>query len=72
MLNLKTKDARLSRRELDCLRLAAHDKTIHETSEILNLSPRTIKSYRCKVMLKLGANTFIAALYNAMKAGIME
>lgn len=63
---------KLSKRELECLRLATNDKTILETSEILHLSPRTVKAYRASVMAKFKVSSFITAVYHAAKMGIVD
>lgn len=63
---------KLSRRELDCLRLASTDKTIDEIANLMNVSPRTVKGYRCQAMSKFGVRCYVAVMYRAMKMGLIE
>lgn len=72
-MNVKnTPSRKLSTRELDCLRLATTDKTIHEIATIMKVSPRTVKAYRCQAMSKFGVRCYVTVMYRAMKIGLIE
>jgi len=63
---------KLSKREIECLMWAARDKTIKETSELMALSPRTIKSYRFNVMIKVRKKSIAGTICYAMKNHLIE
>ncbi|MDF1761026.1 MAG: helix-turn-helix transcriptional regulator [Coxiellaceae bacterium] len=63
---------KLTLREVSCLQYAALDKSLVETAEIMYLSPETIKTYRRRVLAKLGCRTMTAALMIALQSGVMS
>lgn len=63
--------AKLSKREIECLRWAAFDKTVKETSKLMCLSPETVKGYRNNALNKTGFQTITGAVSYAIKYGIL-
>ena len=62
----------LSRREIECLRLAAHGRTIRESGDILGVSKRTVEYHLQKAMVTLGAETKIRAVVIAFGSGLAK
>jgi len=60
----------LSKREIECLRLAAHGRTIRESGDILGVSKRTVEYHLQKAMVTLGAETKIRAVVIAFGSGL--
>ncbi len=60
----------LSPRERQILQLAAEGKTIPEMAELLSLSPRTVETYRARLMEKLGIKDLRGLIVFAIKHGI--
>jgi DNA-binding NarL/FixJ family response regulator len=56
-LNKKSPIAHLTERELDVLHLLVEDKTNTEIADILEISVKTVPSYRSRLMRKLGVKT---------------
>lgn len=63
---------KLSKREIECLKWAAHDKSVKETSKLLCLSPETVKKYRENAMNKVGLQTITGAVYFVVKSGLLD
>ncbi len=62
----------LSRRELQILMMIAQAHKNNEIAETLNISPKTVSTYRKRLHEKLGVDTDIEMLHLAMKHGILE
>lgn len=62
--------APLSRRELDVLRLIVVGKTSAEAARILHLSPRSVETYRGRVMHKLDIHDLPGLVKYAIRRGI--
>lgn len=62
----------LSRRELQVLMMIAQGAKTQEISTILNLSPKTISTYRKRLHEKLAVNSDIEMLHLAMKHGVLD
>lgn len=62
----------LKKRELQCLQLAAEDKTITETAQALCLSYHTVKTHRRLLLKKLGCRTLVGALSMAQKLKVIK
>jgi DNA-binding CsgD family transcriptional regulator len=62
----------LSKREIDCLQVAAEGKTARETSEQLALATRTANFHINNAMNKLGASNKTHAVVLAMRMGLLE
>jgi two-component system invasion response regulator UvrY len=62
----------LSKRELQVLMMIAQGTKTQEISEILNLSPKTISTYRRRLHEKLDVNSDIEMLHLAMKHGVLD
>ena len=62
----------LTNRELDCLRLAANDKTMRETASALCIGLETVKTHRNTLLQKLGCHTIAGALMVAIQQGLFE
>jgi DNA-binding CsgD family transcriptional regulator len=60
----------LSKRELDVLRLIVEGKTSVEAARILHLSPRSVETYRSRVMQKLDLRDLPALVKYAIRRGI--
>jgi len=62
----------LSEREVEVLRLVAHGFTNAEIGEQLHLSPKTIDTYRRRVMAKLGLETRADLVDYALRHGLLK
>lgn len=62
----------LSMRETQVLMMIAQGTKTQEISEILNLSPKTISTYRKRLYEKLDVNSDIEMLHLAMKHGVLD
>jgi DNA-binding NarL/FixJ family response regulator len=60
----------LSQREREVLQLVVEGKTSVEIAEILSLSPKSIETYRSRLMLKLGINNIPSLVKFALLHGI--
>jgi DNA-binding NarL/FixJ family response regulator len=60
----------LSHREREVLQLVVEGKTSAEIAEILSLSPKSVETYRSRLMLKLGINNVPALVKFALLHGI--
>lgn len=63
---------RLSMRETQVLMMIAQGSKTQEISEILNLSPKTISTYRVRLYEKLNVHSDIEMLHMAMKHGVLD
>ena len=62
----------LSMRETQVLMMIAQGTKTQEISEILNLSPKTISTYRVRLFEKLDVSSDIEMLHLAMKYGVLD
>jgi len=62
----------LSNRELDVLRLIASGKTVSEIAESMNLSVKTISTYRTRILQKMSLSTNAALTTYAIRNGIVQ
>ena len=62
----------LSMRETQVLMMIAQGTKTQKISEILNLSPKTISTYRKRLHEKLDVNSDIEMLHLAMKYGVLD
>jgi len=62
----------LSMRETQVLMMVAQGTKTQQISEILNLSPKTISTYRKRLYEKLDVNSDIEMLHLAMKHGVLD
>jgi DNA-binding NarL/FixJ family response regulator len=60
----------LSQREREVIQLVVEGKTSVEAAEILSLSPKSVETYRSRLMLKLGVNNIPALVKFALLHGI--
>jgi len=60
----------LSQREREVLQLVVEGKTSVEVAEILFLSPKSVETYRSRLMLKLGVNNIPSLVKFALLHGI--
>jgi DNA-binding NarL/FixJ family response regulator len=65
------KDA-LSARELAVLRLLAEGKRTKEVADLLGVSPKTVETYRSRLMHKLGIDNVPGLVRFAIRAGIVS
>ncbi|MEE8364421.1 MAG: response regulator [Gammaproteobacteria bacterium] len=63
---------RLSRREFQVMLMISHGQTNIEISETLCLSPKTISTYRLRVLEKLGAQNEVDLIKIAVEQGMIE
>jgi len=63
---------KLSMRETQVLMMIASGTRTQEISEILNLSPKTISTYRARLYEKLDVSSDIEMLQLAMKYGVLD
>ena len=61
----------LSRREREVLQLVVEGKTSVEIAEVLFLSPKSVETYRSRLMLKLGVGNIPALVRFSMQHGII-
>lgn len=62
----------LSMREIQVLMMVAQGTRTQQISEILNLSPKTISTYRKRLYEKLDVSSDIEMLHLAMKHGVLD
>lgn len=62
----------LSKRELQILMMIAQAHRNNEIAETLNISPKTVSTYRKRLHEKLGVTSDIEMLHLAMKHGILD
>jgi RNA polymerase sigma factor (sigma-70 family) len=60
----------LNTREREILQLVVEGKTTAEISELLSLSPKSVKSYRSRIMQKLGVNDLPGLVKFAIRHGL--
>jgi DNA-binding NarL/FixJ family response regulator len=60
----------LSRRERQILELVAEGKSTADTAKALFLSPKTVDTYRSRMMHKLGIDNFAALVRFAIQHGV--
>ena len=70
MLEAESPLARLSPRELEVLQLVVEGKSNAEIAEILCLSPKTIETYRSRLMHKLGIHDLPGLVKFAIQHGL--
>lgn len=63
--------ARLTPREIECLTLLAEGKSSKQIAAILNIHWKTVTTLIDNAKLKLEAETRIAAVVTAMRAGLI-
>ncbi|NVN98004.1 MAG: response regulator transcription factor [Geobacteraceae bacterium] len=69
-VNLKIPLEILSQREREVLQLVVEGKTSRQVAEILFLSPKSIETYRSRLMNKLGVNSFSSLVKFAVSHGV--
>jgi DNA-binding NarL/FixJ family response regulator len=62
----------LSNRELDVLRLLAEGQRTKEIAMTLDISAKTVETYRSRIMLKLDIDNLPGLVKFAIRAGISE
>lgn len=62
----------LSNRELQVLRYAALGYTANETAAMLSLSPKSVETYRARLMLKLGLHGRADLVRYALRHGLLS
>ncbi|WP_081629177.1 helix-turn-helix transcriptional regulator [Methylopila sp. M107] len=65
-------DVGLSRREIECLKWMRDGKTNWEIGHILGISENTVQFHTRNLMRKLGVNSRLAAVINALKLGAID
>jgi len=63
---------RPSRRELEVVRLLADGKSSKQIAATLNLSTRTVETYRARIMLKLNVRSVAEVVRYAVRTGIVQ
>lgn len=63
---------RLSDRERETLQLVVEGKTSAEIADILGLSPKTVETYRSRLMQKLGINDLPGLVKFAIQQGLIS
>ena len=61
----------LSSREREILRLVAEGRTSREIAERLSISPKTVDTYRSRLMRKLGVENLVALVKFAIRHGVI-
>lgn len=62
----------LSSREQEILRLVAEGKTSREIAERLSISPKTVDTYRSRLMRKIGVENLAALVKFAIRHGLIS
>lgn len=62
----------LSQRELQVMLMVCEGRSIQKISETLCLSPKTISTYRSRLLKKLGATTDVELTHLALRHGLIE
>jgi RNA polymerase sigma factor (sigma-70 family) len=62
----------LSEREREVLRLLAEGRRTKEIAERLGISPKTVETYRSRVMTKLGIDNLPGLVKFAIRAGLVS
>jgi len=62
----------LSKRELQILMMIVQAQKNNDIAQTLNISPKTVSTYRKRLHEKLGVNTDLQMLHLAMKHGILD
>ncbi|MGF1613868.1 MAG: response regulator [Gammaproteobacteria bacterium] len=62
----------LSRRELEVLLMVSEGKRNREISQRLCLSPKTVSTYRARLLSKLGVRTDVALAHIALRHGLVD
>jgi DNA-binding NarL/FixJ family response regulator len=62
----------LSEREAEVLRRLAEGQRIKEIADALNISAKTVETYRSRIMLKLGIDNLAELVKFAIRAGIIS
>lgn len=62
----------LSDREYQVLRLITSGKTIKEVATELSLSPKTVSTYRARVVKKIGVRSNAELIHYALQRGLVE
>ena len=65
-------DEKLSKRELQISMLLSDGAKVSAIAELLNLSPKTVYTYRYRIFDKLGIKSDVELTILAMKNGICE
>jgi DNA-binding CsgD family transcriptional regulator len=60
----------LSAQEREIVRLVAEGKSNTEAAAVLSLSPRTVETYRIRIMRRLGLPSFAALVKFAIRNGL--
>ena len=68
----KSPHERLSDRELEVLCMIASGKHIKEIAKEMHLSPYTVRTYRSRILQKMGVKTNVDLTRYAMKHGLIE
>jgi DNA-binding NarL/FixJ family response regulator len=67
----KTRHETLSERELDVLRLIASGQSLVQIADALNLSPKTITTYRARILEKVGVSSNAELGRYALESGLL-
>ena len=57
---------KLSRREIEVLKLICNEKTTQEVADKLSISKRTVDGHRQKILLKVGAKNIVGLVKYAI------
>ena len=63
---------RPSRRETDVVRLLAEGNSSKQIAAVLNLSTRTVETYRARIMIKLNMHSVAEIVRYAVRTGIVQ
>jgi RNA polymerase sigma factor (sigma-70 family) len=62
----------LSQREREILKLVAEGKTSQEIAERLSISPKTVDTYRSRLMQKMGVKNLAGLIKFAIRHGLIS
>ena len=67
-----SEEIRLTRREMEIVRLCCEGLASKEIAEKLSISPRTVDTHKINIFRKLGVNTTVDLLRWAQRRGILN
>jgi DNA-binding CsgD family transcriptional regulator len=62
----------LSQREREILKLVAEGKTSREIADRLSISPKTVDTYRSRLMSKIGVKNLVGLVKFAIRHGLIS
>lgn len=64
-------DQKLTPREMGCLLLVAKGKTVKESAKLMNVKASTVRTWRNKILSKLGSRSMAQAIFKGIHYGYL-